>query len=65
MAKVIPAQAVRVTDKGNLEYHLASTAANDDWIRMARKLDEGEEEEVEEMNNTEMVRVVPDEEDET
>ena len=51
----IPVNAIEEKD-GEPVYNLSNSAANDDWIRAARLLRQGKTEELEEMQNTQMIR---------
>jgi len=48
---------VEYNDDGEMIINLACDAANADWIRAGRKLREGKEEEVKELENEDMYRL--------
>lgn len=48
---------VEKDENGNIIINLAANAANADWIRAARKIKEGKNEEVKEMEYKKMYRV--------
>jgi hypothetical protein len=51
----IPVNTISTDENGNnLRINIASTAANDDWIRAARLLKEGKQEEYDKLSNTSM-----------
>jgi len=51
---------VEKDEDGNIIINLAAEAANADWIRAARKLKEGKEDEVREMEKKKMYRIKKD-----
>ena len=56
MSELEEVPPVEKDEDGNIIINLAADAANADWIRAARKLKEGKEEEVKEMEKKKMYR---------
>ena len=47
-------KTIEKNDKGDIIINLASTAANDDWIRAARLIKQGKTKELDEMQKQQM-----------
>ena len=54
MEIVLPVNGMEMVD-GKLQINLSATASNDDWIRAARLLKEGKQEEFDKLDNEQMV----------
>lgn len=57
-------EAIEYDEEGNPTFNLGASAANDDWIRAARLKREGKHKELKELEETPMVYVELDDEEE-